>query len=105
MLARATERDQKIANEQMQALGSRIRAYGISVTETIRGGLPADSIVGLARGSNCDLIIMGTHGRRGVSRLFKGSVAEAVLRRASCPVLAVKGFKVPSGYQPVGSAP
>jgi nucleotide-binding universal stress UspA family protein len=105
MLAHATERDQKFAKEQMQTLASRIRTYGISVTETIRGGLPADSIVDLARGSNCGLIIMGTHGRRGVSHLLKGSVAEAVLRRASCPVLAVKNFKFPPGYQPVGPAP
>jgi len=105
MLARATEQDRTFANEQMQALGSRIRACGISLIETIRGGLPADSIVDLARGSDCDLIIMGTHGRRGVSHLLKGSVAEAVLRRASCPVLAVKDFKFPSGYQPVGPVP
>ena len=105
MLAHATERDQQSVKEQMHMLASRIRTYGISVTETISGGLPADSIVNRARGSSCDPIIMGTHGRRGSSHLFKGSVAEAVLRRASCPVLAVNNFKVSPGYQPVGLSP
>lgn len=97
MLAHAAERDPKFAKEQMQALASRIRTYGLVVGETICGGLPVDSIVDWARDAKCDLIIMGTHGRRGVSHLLKGSVAEAVLRRAPCPVLAVKRFKVPPG--------
>ena len=38
----------------------------------------------------CDLIVMGTHGRTGLDRMLMGSVAEEVLRRARCPVLAVK---------------
>ncbi len=38
----------------------------------------------------CDLIVMGTHGRTGLSRLLAGSVAEEVLRNATCPVLAIK---------------
>jgi len=101
MLAHAAERDPKFAKERMQALASRIRTYGLVVGETIGGGLPADSIVEWARDAKCDLIIMGTHGRRGISHLLKGSVAEAVLRRAPCPVLAVKRFKVPPGYQPL----
>jgi nucleotide-binding universal stress UspA family protein len=47
-------------------------------------------IVDTARDHGCDLIVMGTHGRSGVSRLVLGSVAEEVLRKAPCPVLAVK---------------
>jgi len=39
---------------------------------------------------NCDLIVMGTHGRTGLGRLLVGSVAEEVLRKAVCPVLVVK---------------
>ncbi len=38
-----------------------------------------------------DLMVMGTHGRRGAKRFFMGSVTEAVLRRATCPVLTVRG--------------
>jgi nucleotide-binding universal stress UspA family protein len=40
---------------------------------------------------HCDLIVMGTHGRTGLRRLLVGSVAEAVMRKAPCPVLTVKG--------------
>jgi len=38
----------------------------------------------------CDLLLMATHGRRGLARMFLGSVAEAVVRKANCPVLTVR---------------
>ena len=53
-------------------------------------GHPADTIVRLARERNVDLIVMGTHGRTGLGHVVLGSVAEKVVRLASCPVLAVK---------------
>lgn len=53
-------------------------------------GDPARSIVELAEQERCDLIIMGTHGRTGMTRLVMGSVAEGVMRRAKCPVLTYK---------------
>ncbi|TMQ13132.1 MAG: universal stress protein [Deltaproteobacteria bacterium] len=49
-----------------------------------------DAIVKAARSVRADLIIIGTHGRRGISRMLLGSVAEDVVRRAPCPVLAVR---------------
>ena len=52
-------------------------------------GMAADSILALAEAQKVDLIVMGTHGRRGFDRLMLGSVTERVLRKASCPVLAV----------------
>lgn len=52
-------------------------------------GFPAGSLVGYAAANDIDLIVMGTHGRSGASRLLLGSVAEAVVRAASCPVLTV----------------
>ena len=59
----------------------------VPVESQLRGGLPADSILDSAQTLPCDLIVMGTHGRRGISHAFSGSVAEAVLRKASlsCP--------------------
>jgi universal stress protein A len=51
---------------------------------------PRDAIVKAARSIHADLIVIGTHGRRGLSRVLLGSVAEDVLRRAPCPVLAVR---------------
>ncbi|MCE7964658.1 MAG: universal stress protein [Nitrospira sp. NTP2] len=69
-----------------------IRSTGVSVRTAIRGGIPSDSILEYARTLGSDLIIMGTHGRRGISHVMRGSVAEAVLRRSPCPVLAVKSL-------------
>jgi nucleotide-binding universal stress UspA family protein len=57
-------------------------------------GEAADEILRAAEDSGCDLIVMGTHGRTGLSRLLLGSVAEQVLRRAPCPVLTVKAAPV-----------
>jgi nucleotide-binding universal stress UspA family protein len=53
-------------------------------------GDPAQEIVTLADEEGCDLIVMGTHGRTGFMRLLMGSVAEAVVRRANCPVVTYK---------------
>jgi nucleotide-binding universal stress UspA family protein len=53
-------------------------------------GDPAGTIVEVAEHENCDLIVMGTHGRTGLRRLLMGSVAEAVVRRATCPVFTYK---------------
>ena len=53
-------------------------------------GEPAREIVQLAAQEDVDLVVMGTHGRTGLSRLLMGSVAETVVRRAHCPVLTVK---------------
>jgi len=53
-------------------------------------GDPPTAICRLAEEIDADLIVMGTHGRTGLSRLLMGSVAEAVVRRAPCPVLTYK---------------
>ncbi|HWA99969.1 MAG TPA: universal stress protein [Pirellulales bacterium] len=53
-------------------------------------GGAADMIVGFAAAEQADLIVMATHGRSGLSHLLMGSVAEAVVRRAHCPVLTLK---------------
>jgi universal stress protein A len=53
-------------------------------------GDPSSAIARLAEEEQADMIIMGTHGRTGLTRLLMGSVAEAVVRRAPCPVLTYK---------------
>ena len=53
-------------------------------------GYPADQISAFAAGVHADLIVMGSHGRTGVSRLLTGSVAERVMRPSKWPVLVVK---------------
>ena len=53
-------------------------------------GSPAAQILKLAEQERIDLIVMGSHGRTGLSKLLMGSVAEGVMRKAKCPVLIVK---------------
>jgi universal stress protein A len=53
-------------------------------------GDPAGEIVRLAGDENAEMIVLGTHGRTGLSRVLMGSVAEAVVRHATCPVLVYR---------------
>lgn len=53
-------------------------------------GDPADAVVRLAEDHDVDLIVLGSHGRTGLTRLLMGSVAEAIVRKAHCPVLVYK---------------
>jgi nucleotide-binding universal stress UspA family protein len=66
------------------------RKRGITVRTVVRRGSPSAEIVALASEEHADLVIMGTHGRGGVSRVLLGSVADRVIRTASCPVLTVR---------------
>lgn len=56
----------------------------------VRVGGAAETIVEFAREKAIDLIVMGTHGRRGLAHMFLGSVAERLVRTAPCPVLTVR---------------
>lgn len=71
--------------EQIRPLDASIR-----VQHVLLEGDPASEIVQHAREVGADLIVMGTHGRTGLDRLLMGSVAERVMRDASCSVLVVK---------------
>jgi nucleotide-binding universal stress UspA family protein len=73
--------------EQLAATRTGQAAFGPSVVVT---GDIRVQIEQAARRIGADLIVMGTHGRHGVSRMLLGSVAEAVLRIAPCPVLLVR---------------
>lgn len=63
---------------------------GIETEHVMLSGRAADALVDFANDHDIDLIVMGTHGRTGVARLVMGSIAEAVVRHAACPVLTVK---------------
>ena len=58
-------------------------------------GDPAEQMVQLAEDEQAHLIVLGTHGRTGFKRLFMGSVAEAVVRQATCPLISVKQARRP----------
>ncbi len=78
---------------QLDGLAQVVRVRGLAAGSVVLGGIPSELIVTYARGQCCDLIVMGTHGRRGLTRLRYGSVAESVLRQAPCPVLTVRSPK------------
>lgn len=86
---------------QLDQLAGLVSSFGLATGTLVRGGVPADAIVASAKEQGCDLIVTGTHGRRGWSRLRFGSVAEAVLRQPPCPVLAVKSPKFEPGHRRV----
>lgn len=73
----------------LNVLDHELEAMGLRVEHVDPADDPADAIVGEARVRGASLIVMGTHQRRGLERLFKGSTAEKVLRESPCPVLAV----------------
>jgi nucleotide-binding universal stress UspA family protein len=62
----------------------------VRMVRRLRRGDEAAEILKLAEEAGADLIVMGTHGRGGLSRLVMGSVAERVMRKARCPVLTVR---------------
>jgi nucleotide-binding universal stress UspA family protein len=62
---------------------------GLAIKTEVASGIPARRIVSYAQQHGIDLIVMGTHGRTGLSRALLGSVTEAVVRRAPCRVLTV----------------
>jgi nucleotide-binding universal stress UspA family protein len=70
---------------------SRAGEVGVeSVQTTIAGGSPYRQILQYVGEHDIDLIVMGTHGRRGIDRYLLGSVAEKIVRAADCPVLTVR---------------
>ncbi len=72
---------------------ARVRATW-AADVTVLDGAPVDTIVEFARANGTDLIIIGSHGRSGLSRLFLGSVAEGVIRNSIAPVLVVRHIPV-----------
>ncbi len=77
-------------NSQLQeAEQAALGAGAIAVSSSLRQGDALDEILAHAREEHVDLIVMGTHGRTGLSHAFLGSVAERVVRTAPCAVLTV----------------
>jgi len=90
------------AEKQLEEFAKAHRRGEIQLQCEVQDGVPTDSILTLAEAKPVDLIVMGTHGLRGIDRLALGSVTEKVIRKSHCPVLAVR--KPPHGFvsQPSG---
>ncbi len=79
------------AQKEIGKLIAKARKAGVRAASVLLEGTPADRIVRAARSRGADLIVMGTHGRGGLAKLFLGSVAERVVATAPRPVLTVRG--------------
>jgi universal stress protein A len=83
------------ARSRLAAIAGRVDPGRMPVSTEIRHGSAFDGIIYEARATGADLIVMGTHGRSGLSHALLGSVAERVIRGAHCPVLAVRTPEAP----------
>ena len=77
--------------KHLTALVRKAKQTGIRVKSLLLDGVPHERIAQAARSRKADLIVIGTHGRTGLAKLFLGSVASRVLAVAPCPVLTVRG--------------
>jgi nucleotide-binding universal stress UspA family protein len=92
------------ARSRLTVVVAALAATGVTAAAAVVSGLPAPAIVDHARAGGFDLLVMGTHGRTGLSHLVVGSVAERVLRSAPCPVLTVKAGEQRGGTRLEASA-
>ncbi|KRT75075.1 MAG: hypothetical protein XU13_C0005G0028 [Candidatus Rokubacteria bacterium CSP1-6] len=79
------------AQRELAKVVAKAQKAKARVKAVLLEGVPYDRIARVARSKRADLIVMGTHGRSGLSKFFLGSVAERVIALAPCPVLTVRG--------------
>lgn len=95
------------AGEQILVQGkTRVQAQGVKVDSLLFDSLAsrvADTVVEQAKAWGADLIVIGTHGRRGMKRLMLGSDAEQILRSAPVPVLLIRAAAVENSPGPMTS--
>jgi nucleotide-binding universal stress UspA family protein len=96
--------EKRLYREEMAGELNRLGAPDaqVRVEHRLEEGDAATQILRVAQETGCDLIVLGTHGRTGLGRLLMGSVAEQVLRMATCPVLTVRAPFPPS--EPAGAS-
>lgn len=78
------------AQKQMQSILERVHQNGLEGETSIVQGIPFQCIIDIAEDQAVDLIVMGTHGRTGLTHALMGSVAEKVARLAPCPILITR---------------
>ena len=79
------------AQSSLEALANKLKRTKVKVRSLLLKGIAHDQIVRAAKNRRADMIVIGTHGRAGISKLLMGSVASRVVSHASCPVLTVRG--------------
>lgn len=88
----ANAADKERIAERLEALATQTRADypDLKIASEVIGGAPVDALINEAKTRDIHFIVVGTHGRTGISHLVLGSVAEQIARKATCPVLIVK---------------
>jgi universal stress protein A len=79
----------ELGNNKLRQLADKYQASGAVGQLVLKMGDPRDVIAQAISALDADLVVMGTHGRRGLSRMLLGSVASHVVRTSSCPVLVI----------------
>ena len=82
---------ERAARQQLSRVAATLQKKRLTVRTLLRVGTAYHAIVETAKRIKADLIIMSTHGRTGFSHVLMGSVAERVVRSATCPVVTVRG--------------
>ncbi len=87
---------EELLSESMKDVIAQTQASGLSIVgSVVRDIAVGPVILDYVKENDIDLVVMGTHGRRGLGHLFLGSVAEEVVRFSTCPVLTIKEKKEP----------
>ncbi len=89
-LKKITSEAKKDTHKYLEQVAARLTRSGIKVHPIILTGKPPESLIDYIDSNDVDLVIMATHGRSGLNRLFWGSVAEKVVRAVNAPVLLIK---------------
>ena len=84
------EEMEKDAHTYLDQISHRLSRSGIKSRPVILAGKPAESLIEYVHNNRIDLLVMATHGRSGLTKLFWGSIAEKVIRSVNVPVLVVK---------------
>lgn len=86
----AEEGPERRARRALMDIGRTVSALGVPMEVHVRTGTPGPTITNFIEARGTHLVVMSTHGRTGVERFFLGSVAEAVIRHGTCPVLTIR---------------
>jgi nucleotide-binding universal stress UspA family protein len=89
-IAKLEEDRRKQAQELIKRIAAKLRKAGFRATELVDWGDPKSTIIARAAEWKADLIVLGSHGLKGLNRLLMGSVSEAVIRHAPCSVQVVR---------------
>jgi nucleotide-binding universal stress UspA family protein len=84
-------RIQEAAQKGLEASVEQRKDRGVPIASVLRDGVAWEEIRAVAEETHADLIVIGTHGRRGIARALLGSVAENVIRTVKTPVLTIHG--------------